>query len=222
MLERIRASIEKVRRDQTLPRKSESGLSRGAGQKKIGHPGGRENSPKSMLRFAITLRQKASARAVRVGEPPGGDAGLKSQWVPVPIIVRARAKRGFRSDTGAKPPNTDAPDLNRQGALQATKLPRRCSVASDHNTPQRNRTVAFGGNKRISMLSPPCAISAVALAVLAAKNIIDANRVQKDHRQNNDASIENETKRSIRCGGVSHGDGIGHHIGPEHHPKRRV
>src|SRR5258708_6114549 len=64
--------------------------------------------------------------------------------------------------------------------------------------------------------------SAISFAILAAENIVNADRVQEDHRQNDDASIENETKRSIGCSGVSHSDGIGHHIRPEHHPKRHV
>src|SRR6266705_4618614 len=59
-------------------------------------------------------------------------------------------------------------------------------------------------------------------AILAAKNIVDANRVEEDYRQNNNTAIEEKSKRNIRCGGVSYSDGIGHHKGPEHHPKREV
>ena len=43
------------------------------------------------------------------------------------------------------------------------------------------------------------ALRAVTLAILATKKIVDADRVQEDHRQNNNASIENETERRIWC-----------------------
>jgi hypothetical protein len=65
-------------------------------------------------------------------------------------------------------------------------------------------------------------ISIITRAGFAAKYVVDAERVYKDYRQHDDASVEDESKRRIWRSRFSDSEGIRHHIRPEHDAKREV
>src|SRR6516165_3544702 len=88
-------------------------------------------------------------------------------------------------------------------------------------TPLRNRagSAATDGNHE-SNKSPACRLflTAIRAPLFAAEHPVDDRGVDRDNRQHEDTGApEEKRQRLLRRRRVGNSDGVGDHVGPEHH-----